>query len=96
MVNRSALRTGWIQHRATARRRRQIKAATRAEFDLERFRGIAAWRALASNVGELERARIAANRGGGDATSIGLPAQAAGAHVPLRHTERTSSPAGPG
>jgi hypothetical protein len=51
--------TGWWQRRREARqRRREVGLALRAEFELERPRGLAAVRSLVWGVGELERARI--------------------------------------
>ncbi len=51
--------TGWWQRRRQARqRRREVGLALRAEFELERPRGLAAVPSLVWGVGELERARI--------------------------------------
>jgi hypothetical protein len=48
----------WTRRRQARVRRREIAAAIRSEWELERPRGLAAVRAHISAVGELERARI--------------------------------------
>jgi hypothetical protein len=57
----------WITERRTARvRRRDDARALRAEFELERPRGLAALRALVRDIGDLERARMTAHKRAAD------------------------------
>jgi hypothetical protein len=57
----------WISERRVAREQRRGDArALRAEFELERPRGLAALRALMRDIGDLERARMTAHKRSAD------------------------------
>jgi hypothetical protein len=65
----------WQRRRQTRLRRREIGLALRAEFELERPRGLAALRSLVWGVGELERARITGRDPGSHEDPVPPPAR---------------------